>query len=224
MRGLGHCQACHAPRNAFGATRDSLELSGGLIPLRNWYAPSLASAAEAGVQDWTGDDVVRLLKDGTSARGTAMGPMAEVVAGSTRHMSEPDLRAMATFLRELPQHASASIDDSPAVPADVMELGARIYKARCAECHGERGEGGGAASPPLAGHRTVTLPSAANLVKVIVHGGFPATTPGNPRPYGMPPFGQGLGDPEIAAVASFVRRSWGNDAPGVSTFDVSRIR
>ena len=224
VRGLGHCQACHAPRNAFGATRDPLELSGGLIPMQNWYAPSLASSAEAGVQGWTGDEVVRLLKDGTSARGTAMGPMAEVVAGSTRHMSDPDLRAMATFLRELPQHASASIDDSPAVPADVMELGARIYKARCAECHGERGEGGAAAYPPLAGHRTVTMPSAANLVKVIVHGGFPATTPGNPRPYGMPPFGQSLSDPEIAAVASFVRRSWGNDAPGVSTFDVNRIR
>ena len=52
VRSLGHCAACHSPRNAFGATRDSLELSGGLIPLQNWYAPSLASGEEAGVADW----------------------------------------------------------------------------------------------------------------------------------------------------------------------------
>jgi len=66
--------------------------------------------------------------------------------------------------------------------------------------------------------------SSANLVKVILHGGFPATTAGDPRPYGMPPFGQSLTDAEIAALASFVRSAWGNDAPAVSAFDVNRVR
>src|SRR5690606_19265119 len=46
VRGLGHCNACHASRNAFGATSEDLELSGGLIPMQNWYAPSLSDAAE----------------------------------------------------------------------------------------------------------------------------------------------------------------------------------
>jgi mono/diheme cytochrome c family protein len=223
VRGLAHCQACHAPRNAFGATEGSLELSGGLIPMQDWYAPSLASPQEAGVQGWPRDEVVRLLKHGISDKGAAMGPMAEVVAGSTQHLNEPDLRAMAAFLQDLPQHAPAAAPPAEAGTA-MLALGARLYKAQCAECHGERGEGGGAAYPPLAGHRTVTMASSANLVKVILHGGFPPTTAGNPRPYGMPPFGQSLTDEEIAALASFVRSAWGNDAPAVSTFDVSRIR
>ncbi|HSV78938.1 MAG TPA: cytochrome c [Ramlibacter sp.] len=223
VRGLGHCQACHTPRNALGATTDRLELGGGLIPAQNWYAPSLAAPAEAGVQAWTTSEIVRLLKDGTSAKGTAMGPMAEVVFGSTRHLEDADLQAMATFLRELPRHSPPRPEPAQ-VSAQVLDLGGKLYQAQCAECHGERGEGGGTAYPPLAGHRTVTLASSANLVKVILHGGFPPTTAGNPRPPGMPPFGQSLTDAEIAALASFVRGSWGNQAPAVTALDVNKRR
>jgi mono/diheme cytochrome c family protein len=222
VRGLGHCQACHAPRNAFGATNDELELSGGLIPMQNWYAPSLASPAEAGVQTWSTDQIVTLLKDGRTSKGAAMGPMAEVVFGSTQHLDEADLRAMATFLRDMPKHQPAQ--PRPAKVAADLEPGRRLYKAHCAECHGERGEGQAPAYPPLAGHRTVTMGPSANLVKVIISGGFPPTTAGNPRPYGMPPFGQSLTDAEIAALASFLRASWGNDAPDVTALDVHRLR
>lgn len=223
VRGLGHCQACHAPRNVFGATKENLGLSGGLIPMQDWYAPSLASPAEAGVQAWSPEEAVRLLHDGQAAKGAAMGPMAEVVFRSTQHLVDADLRAIATFLRELPQHPAAAPQFVP-VPPGVLELGARVYKAQCAECHGERGEGGGSAYPPLAGHRTATMASGANLVKVILSGGFPPTTRGNPRPYGMPPFGQDLTNAEIAAVASFVRTSWGNKASAVTELEVDRLR
>jgi mono/diheme cytochrome c family protein len=223
VRGLGHCQACHAPRNALGATDQSLELSGGLIPMQNWYAPSLAAPTEAGVQDWQTEDIMRLLKTGHSPRGVAMGPMAEVVFSSTQHLSDADVRAMATFLKQLPRHTP-----SPAAPArataQTLNAGADLYKNHCAQCHGERGEGSGTAYPALAGHRTVTMGSSANLVRAIISGGFPATTEGNPRPFGMPPFGQRMTDVEIAAVASYVRGAWGNAAPAVSALDVQKLR
>ena len=57
VQGLGHCAACHAARNFMGASVDSLELSGGLIPMQKWYAPSLVARAEAGVQDWPREQV-----------------------------------------------------------------------------------------------------------------------------------------------------------------------
>jgi mono/diheme cytochrome c family protein len=223
VRGLGHCQACHAPRNALGATTSDLELSGGLIPMQNWYAPSLASPAEAGVQDWSMQDVVRLLKTGQSAGGAAMGPMAEVVFSSTQHLNEEDLRAMATFLRELPRHAPQKAPSRRA-DTDVLELGRRLYKDRCAQCHGDDGGGAGAIYPALKGHRTVTMESSANLVRVIISGGFPPTTAGNPRPFGMPPFGQSMSEAEIAAVASYVRDAWGNRAGAVQPLDVQKLR
>jgi mono/diheme cytochrome c family protein len=223
VRGVAHCQACHAPRNAFGATNDKLELSGGLMPMQDWYAPSLAAPAEAGVQDWPVEDIVQLLQTGDSPHGAAMGPMAEVVASSTQHLDAADLRAMATFLKELPRHEPPPARRAP-VSTETLELGARLYENNCAQCHGQQGEGAGAAYPPLAGHRTVTMGSSANLVRVILSGGFPATTAGHPRPFGMPPFGQSLSDAEVAAIASYVRGAWGNAAPAVLPLDVQKVR
>lgn len=223
VRGLGHCQACHAPRNRLGASDTRVELSGGFLPMGGWYAPSLASPAEAGVQDWSVEEIVRLLRDGLAGQGATLGPMAEVVFASTQHLDEADLRAMAVFLRELPQHRAARVEAARA-PAGVLRAGESLYREHCAECHGEKGEGSGAAYLPLAGRRTVTMSSGANLVKTIVDGGFPPTTAGNPRPYGMPPFGQILDDAQIAALASFLRQSWGNDAPRVSEVEVQRAR
>ena len=49
VNGLGHCAACHTPRNALGASSQAQAFSGGLIPVQNWYAPALNVAAEAGV-------------------------------------------------------------------------------------------------------------------------------------------------------------------------------
>ncbi len=175
------------------------------------------------MQDWTLEDIVQLLRTGDTPHGAAMGPMAEVVFGSTQHLADADLLAMATFLKQLPRN-----DPPAATPArasgEVLELGARLYANNCAQCHGKQGEGAGTAYSALAGHRTVTMGPSANLVRVILSGGFPPTTPGHPRPFGMPPFGQSLNDADIAAIASYVRSAWGNDAPAVSPLDVQRVR
>jgi len=220
VRGPGHCDACHAPRNIFGATRSALELSGGLIAHQHWYAPSLADSGEAGVGGWPLDDVVQLLRAGKSARGATMGPMAEVVFRSTQHLSEADVRAMAIYLQSLPHRAPAAASAKSAAP-EVLELGQRLYARECARCHGDNGEGR-SPYPALAGHRTVTMGPHTNLVRVIVSGGFPPSTVGNPRPYGMPSLL--LEDDEIAAIASYVRSAWGNHAPAVSALDVRDLR
>src|SRR3954463_14907080 len=90
VRGLGHCDACHAGPHAFGAVSHSLDLGGGLIPMQNWYAPPLIAAGPDGAQ-WRADDLASLLKSGVSTRGSAMGPMAEVVYRSTQHLSVADV-------------------------------------------------------------------------------------------------------------------------------------
>jgi mono/diheme cytochrome c family protein len=222
VRGLGHCSACHGARNALGATRDALDLAGGLIPMQNWYAPSLAAPAEAGVGDWAEADVVALLKTGVSPRGSATGPMAEVVLGSTQHLSDADLAAMATYLKALPQTAAAPTAAAPGATGSAG--GAQLYERHCAQCHGERGEGVPGAYPPLAGNRAVVMPSAVNLVQTVLGGGFAPATAGNPRPFGMPPFVLALNEREVAAVISHIRSAWGNRAEPVSEFDVQRVR
>jgi mono/diheme cytochrome c family protein len=223
VEGLGHCNACHAARNVFGATAGPLDLAGGLIPVQNWYAPSLTSKNEAGVADWEVQDIVDLLKKGVSARGAVMGPMVEVVGSSTQYLSDGDARAMAVYLKALPQTTAAADPGEPARAAD-LAAGAKLYTTHCAACHGDQGEGVPGAYPALAGSRAVQLKSPANLVHMVLEGGFPPATAGNPRPYGMPPFAPVLNDQELAQLLSALRSSWGNQAGAVSTFDVERFR
>ncbi len=224
VQGLGHCSACHAPRNALGASSNLMDLSGGLIPMQNWYAPSLAARDEAGVAHWPLAEVERLLATGVSASGTVLGPMAEVVLHSTQHLAAADLRAMAQYLRSLPVPPVREHRPSAPPRPDVAQRGAKLYERDCAACHGDRGEGVPGAYPALAGNRAVTLPVTANLVQVVLHGGFPPATAGNPRPFGMPPFATLLGDADVAAVLTHIRTSWGNRAAPVAEVDVSRQR
>jgi mono/diheme cytochrome c family protein len=229
VEGLGHCNACHASRNALGAASSTLDLAGGLIPVQNWYAPSLTSPREAGVADWALQPIVDLLATGVAAPYGAMlavaGPMSEVVSGSTQHLSPADLRAMASYLKALPP-SNHERTEAPAARATaaIGGPGAKLYEQHCAACHGKQGEGAALAYPALAGSRAVTMHTPANLVHQVLEGGFPPATLGNPRPYGMPPFATLFSDEDVAQVLTFIRGSWGNQAPAVSALDVARSR
>jgi len=234
VRGLGHCIACHSARNVFGATTD-LELSGGIIPTMGWYAPSLVSAREASVADWHPSEIVALLKTGVSTHASTTGPMAEVVFRSTQYLSQADLEAIAIYLKTMPQRPPHEAEQrwnawltpkSRAAPLspEARARGARIYEDECAECHGEHGEGSAGGLPALAGNRAVTMAVPANPIRMVLSGGYLPATAGNPRPYGMPPYFQVLNDADIAAVLSYVRSAWGNDAPPISALEVRRYR
>jgi mono/diheme cytochrome c family protein len=80
------------------------------------------------------------------------------------------------------------------------------------------------AYPALAGNRALLIEPPVNLVQVIAHGGFAPVTAGNPRPYGMPPFGLTLNHRDIAALVSYLRSAWGHRAPAVSPLAVQRWR
>jgi mono/diheme cytochrome c family protein len=224
VRGLGHCAACHTARNALGASSEALDLAGGLIPMQNWYAPSLSSPHEAGVGDWDREHIVALLKTGVSPRASATGPMAEVVLRSTQYLSDADLGAVAQFLKELAPPATLAPPAAPVAQASVLTQGAKLYEQHCAQCHGEQGRGVPNAYPALTGNRAVTMPQTANLVQIVLNGGYAPATEGNPRPFGMPPFVLELSDSEVAAVLTYIRQSWGNQAGVVTPLEINRMR
>lgn len=223
VHGLGHCTACHTPRNALGAEREALPLGGGTVAGQGWYAPALDMPAEAGVAQWPLQDVVALLQTGVAPRGSVIGPMAEVVFRGTQYLSDADARAIAVYLQALPQR-SPPAPQAAGPAASTLARGAQVYERHCAQCHGDQGQGEAGAFPPLAGNRAVLLADTTNLLRVVLQGGYLPATAGNPRPHGMPPFRQVLGDEDVAAVLSFVRNAWGNQAPGVGTIDAYRAR
>lgn len=221
--GLGHCVACHSSRNTLGASKGAL--SGGMIDTLGWYAPSLTSDAEAGLGSWEVPHIVDLLQSGVSARATVFGPMAEVVQQSLQHLSTPDVTAMAVYLKALPEDkaAPAEMPSGPRVQA-VMELGKKLYDDQCMACHGADGKGLPPHYPPLAGNRAITMAESVNAIRIVLNGGFAPATAGNPRPYGMPPFSHAMDDAQVAAVVSYLRGSWGNQAPPVTPSQVNRYR
>ena len=225
VQGLGHCSACHTERNALGAIDEDHALAGGMIPAQNWYAPSLRDTGQASVASWSEAEIVTLLQTGSSPRGNALGPMAEVVLHSTQYLSNADARAMVHYLKSLP--AGASHEAAPLVQTatvgTMVSLGASLYDRHCAECHGKQGQGIAKAYPALAGNHTVTAQHIHNLVQMVWRGGFAPATAANPRPFGMPPFQQVLNDKELAAVLTYVRTSWGNQAGPVSEFDINQL-
>ncbi len=229
VHAVAHCGACHAPRNAWGASVDVQMLDGGAMATSHWLAPSLRDPEQAGVQGWADQDVRHLLRSGAGPQGSVMGPMASVVMGSLQHLRDDDTFAMASYLRSLPPIVPAPPNPPPAQTASratpaQMQSGERLYKQHCKGCHGAQGEGQPQAYAALAGSRKVLMANPVNLVQVLLWGGFGPSTPGQPHPFGMPPFVQLLPDSEVADVITFVRQSWGNAAGVVSAADVQRLR
>ena len=70
----------------------------------------------------------------------------------------------------------------------------------------------------------MTAPLPVNAIRMVLDGGFAPATEANPRPHGMPPFGQLLDDNDIAMVVSYIRNSWGNAAGAVTPLEVKRAR
>lgn len=227
VEGLGHCNACHGSRNVLGAVRDD-DVGGGVIPMQNWYAVSLSSKRETGLGDWETKEIVELLRTGVSPRGAVYGPMSAVVYHSLQNMSLGDLTAMAIYLKSQTQ-SGAPAEPRQVKPTEeqteaMMKQGAEIYEKQCASCHGPKGEGVPRVYPPLALNRSIVTNYPINAIRMVLVGGFPPSTEGNPRPYGMPPFAQDLSDAEVAAVVTYIRQSWGNRAPAVSHAEVARAR
>ena len=225
--GLGHCAMCHSAMNAFGASSQSKAFQGGLIPMQNWYAPSLASDKEAGLGDWSITDISAYLRTGVSHRGAAYGPMAEVIYDSLQYLTPQDAAAMAVYLKSLAEGGPPDEAES-GVPASegslLMNFGKTVYVAHCASCHGAAGLGMPPQYPQLAGNQSIQMDEAVNPIRMVLNGGFPPGTGGNPMPYGMPPFAQTLSDDEIAAVVTYIRGAWGNHGSVVTAKRANELR
>ena len=226
VEGLGHCGACHSPKNFAGAPKRDKAFQGGYG--ENWYATSLGGDLHDGLGQWTADDIVRYLKTGANKRAAAFGPMAEVVHDSTQYLDQQDLHAMAVYLKDLPPHESPSTtkttDTGDRADADRLTRGHGLYVDDCAGCHMENGEGIAGVFPPLKGNNVVQAKDPETVVHVILSGQKTAVTQRNPTGLAMPAFDWKLSDQDIADVASYVRSAWGNSAAPVSAGTVKDVR
>jgi mono/diheme cytochrome c family protein len=219
VEGLGHCGACHTPKNMLGAELNDQAFRGAVI--ENWMAPDLTSNPRTGLGRWTAGDIVQFLRTGRNAHANASGLMGEVVAYSTSLLTDADLAAIATYLKSLPASPDVS---SPAPDASAMRAGSEVFFDGCTACHLTGGRGQPGMFPPLRGSAVAQQNDPTGVIRLILAGTRTAPTRSRPNFQSMPSFAWKLSDQEVADVATYVRNSWGNHAPPVDAHQVAAVR
>lgn len=220
VTGLGHCGACHTPKNYFGADKDAQALAGSEIG--GWFAPRLDGAARSGLKSWSAADITEYLQSGRNAKSHADGPMAEVVVGSTSKMSDADVQAIAVYLKSLPP---ARREPTVTPPDDAeMRAGQAVYARLCIACHEADGSGAPRIYPPLPANALLQSINPSSTLRIILDGAKTVTTPRAPNTGEMPAYAKQLSDEQVAAVTNYMRNSWGNAAPLVTPAQVAKAR
>ncbi|MBV8472280.1 MAG: c-type cytochrome, partial [Hyphomicrobiales bacterium] len=227
VEGLGHCSACHSPRNALGGEiKGARHLAGGVAD--GWQAHALSASSYAPVA-WTEDALYDYLRTGHSAaHGAAAGPMADVVR-SLAPLPDADIRAMAVYLASLnasadAQAAGSSVESVVAAAnlaapraAAAFPRGARLFAGACETCHSD-------ASPitSLALNTNLHADAPDNLLHAILKGvAAPAASSlrTDATDFGvmaMPAFGQALDDADLIELVGYLRARF---APGKPSWD-----
>lgn len=101
VRHLGHCGECHTPRGFLGAVDSSQELAGNPQGPDGGKVPNL-TPGPGGLGDWSESDIAYALKTGITPDGDFLSDsMGEVIDESTSHLSDDDLSAISSYLKDL---------------------------------------------------------------------------------------------------------------------------
>lgn len=198
VEGLGHCGACHTPRNAMGAEKAGEALRGGVA--EGWSSWPIVGTG------WSEESLYAYLRTGQDRQhGAAAGPMAPV-SWNLGRVPDADVRAMAAYLVTLAGPAGPEPRQDPAAAADTP--GAAIFAGACNACHGPASAMHAAGAPYLHTSTSVRADDPGNVLRVILRGIRP--NPVHPGPQ-MPAYATMLTDAQVAAVADYVRARY---APG----------
>lgn len=219
VEGVGHCGTCHRARGTHASQIADGELSGARVA--GWYAPALDGEA---LNHFAAGDVARYLRgDAVDDRAT-YGLMADVVAGNLQHLTPSDADAIERHLRSLAPTRRVAMPPPTLRPSgELLTLGRDVYRDRCADCHGESGEGIEGKFPALKTSTAVRTADPINLIKLILFGAVAPSTPSHPQPYTMPSFAQQLTTREVAAVVNALRVQADPDARAVSEDEVQAL-
>jgi mono/diheme cytochrome c family protein len=222
VEGAAHCGTCHTPKTFLGGDKSDAPLAG--ATLQGWFAPNITTDPRVGIGGWSKDDLIEYLKTGTNAWTLASGPMAEAVFHSTSKMTDADIAAIATYLKDSGVGAAAPKPVTVALDGKAMRAGAAIYKDSCAACHRDSGNGEVNLFPRLSGSALVQSDDPTTLLRVVLQGSRAVSTSAKPTAPAMPAFDWRLNDDQAAALLTYVRNSWGNTASPISAGSVASAR
>jgi nicotinate dehydrogenase subunit B len=217
VEGLGHCGACHSPRNALGAEKAGAYLAGGFA--EGWEAPALTSLSHAPIP-WSEDELYAYLRTGESRlHGVAAGPMAPVVK-ELAGLPDQDIRTMAVYLASFNANApnkaaqdalAAGLEKSTGTRiVSASPVGARLYEGACAVCHAVGGPVLFGSRPSLALNSNLHSAVPDNLIQVILHG---IASPASSDLGYMPGFKDSMSDDQLTELVTYLRRQFAPEKP-----------
>ena len=217
--GLGHCGACHTPRNGLGAERHAdAYMQGAMVD--GWQAPALDRLNPAPVA-WDENEFFRYLRHGhTHHHGIAAGPMGLVVRNLAA-VSDEDIRAMAVYLASL--QTSPVLDETQitqrsqevvlaaANQAPLPDAAQRLFQGSCGACHHD-GDGPQllGVNRPLALNTNVHSDRPDNLLRVVLEG---IQAPASKDIGFMPAFANTLSDKQLVMLVNGMRARYAPDKP-----------
>jgi mono/diheme cytochrome c family protein len=232
---LGHCNECHTPRNVLFALKHTKELAGEI--LQGWKAYNITSDTIYGIGSWSDQQLSDYLSKGhANGRGAASGPMGEVVENSLQYLTQEDIAALVTYLRDVrpqqgetgselndrPPLALASTADTPGADELAREdRGRQVFAGDCTGCHLWNGRGRQNEAAALLGTQAVNDPEARNLTQVILQGSQLRTAHSEGF---MPSFGLAYSDAEVAALGNFVLAHFGGKQSKLTSEDIAKRR
>lgn len=219
VEGLGHCEACHTAKNMLGGPKNGQAFHGGKFG--EWFAPDITSNQRVGLGGWKDDALRDFLRRGINAHSAATGEMGEVVAFSTSQANDADVNSIVTFLRSLKASPDPKVETAD---AKVMKQGEAIWQDSCAACHRMNGDGVPGYFPPLQHDANAQQSDPTSMIHYVLAGSRKVPTDKAPTPLGMPAYEWKLNDQQVAAVLTYVRSSWGNQASPVKADDVAKLR
>jgi nicotinate dehydrogenase subunit B len=217
VESLGHCSACHSPRNTLGAEKANAYLAGGFA--EGWEAPPLTSLSHAPIP-WNEDELYAYLRTGESRfHGVAAGPMAPVVK-ELASLLDQDIRAIAVYLSSFNGNPisksdqdilAARLESSTGTRVAAASVsGARLYEGACAVCHAVGGAPLFGSRPSLALNSNLHSAMPDNLIQVILHG---IASPVSSDLGYMPGFKDSVTDDQLVELVSYLRRQFAPDKP-----------
>lgn len=114
----------------------------------------------------------------------------------------------------------------PASGADqALMRGKAVYEQICALCHGVDGLGKPGQAPPFAGSEWVLSDNVGHMIRIPLKGlNGPITVKGEQWNLAMPAMGAALSNEDLAAVLSYIRHSWDNNAGPITPEQVAAVR
>ena len=204
---VGHCGACHTPRNLFGAEIEGRAYSGGWSD--GWYAPPLGRGSPAATP-WTADALFAYLRTGLSlSHAAAAGPMGPV-AHELALAPQADVRAIAVYIASLAAKDGRPPADQARNAAAAHPLADATFTGACETCHGEGAPMMAEGRPNLSLGTPLHEDNPQDTAQIILQGLKPPV--GRAGPY-MPSFASSLTDPEVADLLAYLRARYTKDAP-----------